>query len=342
MLTKVQTSRSKASNWLLLLFMMVVLISAFITEFFQAPTEKTHVLNQYRQLIEDKKLSSASQIILKNSLGSFTLEKDSSTWSLVSPRKLPANQKTLNMILTTLSNINIRKVYQSDPINMSNFSLDSPVIEFSLVDGKGTREDFHIGLVNPIDNSTYIQIPQKEIIYQVDALKNSFESLDLSDFIDSKIFSVSNKDVKKVAIFRGLKSSNNIQISFVFKKGNWIGKSNRVLSEQKVQTYFTKLFNLKSTLIVDKSSEELKKAIEEKLEKPLYYIEVAQKNGPSSNYRISHIINTLPGLKIEKRQHVIIKASNRKNVYLIHKDNLPLFSQRQSQYRDLNFKKLFY
>lgn len=342
MLTKIQTSRSKASNWLLLLFILVVFISAFITEFFQAPTEKTHVLNQYRQLIESKKLNSTAQIILKNSLGSFTLEKGPSMWSLVSPRKLPANQNTLNMILSTLSNINIRKVYQSDPINMSNFSLDSPVIEFSLVDTKGNREDFHIGLVNPIDNSTYIQIPQKEIIYQVDALKNSFESLDLSDFIDSKIFSLTHAETKDVVIYRGNKSSKNVQISFKTIKGSWVGKSNRVLNEEKVKIYFTKLFNLKSTLIVDKSSEELKKAIKEKLEKPLYFIEVIQKNGTRLTYSISHIINTLPGLKIEKRQHVIIKASNRKNVYLIHKDNLPLFSQRQSQFRDLNFKKLFY
>lgn len=342
MLTKVQTSRSKASNWLLLIFLLVVFISAFITEFFQAPTEKTHVLNQYRTLIEDKKLTNASKIILKNSLGSFTLSRSGDKWSLTSPRSLPANQKTLQLILSTLSNINIRKVYQSDPINMSNFSLDSPVMEFSLVDTKGVKIDYLLGLVNPIDNTTYIQIPQKEIIYQVDALKSTFESFDLSDFIDSKIFTLTSNQVRDISIYRGEKKSNNVQISFALKKDNWVGKNKRVMRQEKVMDYFQKLFNLKSSLIVDKSSEKLKKALDEKLEKPLYVIEAVQKNGVKLTYKISHIINTLPDLKIEKRQHVLIKASNRKNIFLIHKDNLPLFSQRQSQYRDLNFKKLFY
>ncbi len=342
MLTKVQTSRAKASSWLLLLFIVLVFFSAAITEFFQAPTEKSHVLNQYRTLIEEKKLALTSQIILKNSLGSFTLSRNGNDWRLTSPRNLPANEKTLDLILTTLSNINIRKVYPSDPINLSNFSLDAPVMNFSLVDLKGNKVDYLLGLVNPIDNTTYIQIPQKDIIYQVDALKNTFESFDLSDFIDSKIFTLDSTEAKKLTIYRGAKSSKNIQVSFDLKKGNWIGKNNRVLREDKVKDYMNRLFNLKSSLIIDKSSEDLKKNLEEKLEKPLYEVEIIQNNGEKVTYKISHIVNTIPNLKIEKRQHVIVKASNRKNIFLIHKDNLPLFSQRQNQYRDLNFKKLFY
>lgn len=342
MLTKVQTGRNKASSWLLFFFVLVILISAAITEFFQAPTEKTHVLNQYRQLIEEKKLASTAKIILKNSLGEFTLSRQGAQWRLTSPRDLPANQKTLGLILNTLKNIDIKKVYQSDPINMANFSLDSPLMEFSLINTEGEREDYLLGLVNPIDNTTYIQIPQKDIIYQVEALKNTFESYDLSNFIDSKIFNVEPKEAIALSIYRGEKKQNNVQVSFTMKKGNWVGKSDRVQKSDKVVEYFGKLFNLKSTLIVDKSTEELRKALNEKLEKPLYTIHVTKKNGEKLNYKISHIVHTLPDLKIEKRQHILIKASNRKNVFLIHKDNLPLFAQRQSQYRDLNFKKLFY
>ncbi|MFT6071189.1 MAG: hypothetical protein ACJAT2_001461 [Bacteriovoracaceae bacterium] len=342
MLTKVQTSRTKASNWLLISFILVVLISAFITEFFQAPTEKTHVLNQYRRLIEDKKIEQAASIIVKNSLGSYTLSKEDNDWNLTKPRKLPANTKTTQMILSTLGDINIRKVYQSDTINLSNFSLDSSDMEFSLIDAKGSRVDYILGLVNPIDNSTYIHIPQKEIIYQVDALKNTFESLDLSDFIDSKIFSQVFEETQKMRIYRNTKSSNNVQISFELKKDVWVDKNLRGQDKTKVEAYLRQLFDLKSTLIVDKSSDELKKELNLMLEKPLYFIEVTQKNGTVFTYTISHIINTLPDLKIEKRQHVLIKASDRKNIYLIHKDNLPMFSKRQNSFKDLNFKKLFY
>ena len=342
MLTKVQTSRTKASNWLLISFILVVLVSAFITEFFQAPTEKTHVLNQYRRLIEDKKITQATSIIVKNSLGSYTLSKDLNNWNLTSPRKLPANSKTTEMILSTLGDIHIRKVYQSDTINLSNFSLDSSDMEFSLIDPKGVRVDYILSLVNPIDNSTYIHIPQKEIIYQVDALKNTFESLDLSDFVDSKIFSQVFEDTQKFRIYRNSKSSNNIQISFELKKDVWIDKNLRGQDKVKVSAYLKQVFDLKSALIVDKSSDELKKALNEMLEKPLYLIEVMQKDGTIFNYSVSHIINSLPDLKIEKRQHVLIQASDRKNIYLIHKDNLPMFSKRQSSFKDLNFKKLFY
>ncbi len=342
MLTKVQTSRTKASNWLLISFILVVLVSAFITEFFQAPTEKTHVLNQYRRLIEDKKINQATSIIVKNSLGSYTLSKEADDWNLTKPRKLPANTKTTMMILSTLGDINIRKVYQSDTINLSNFSLDSSDMEFSLIDAKGARVDYILGLVNPIDNSTYIHIPQKEIIYQVDALKNTFESLDLSDFVDSKIFSQVLEETKKMRIYRNKKSSNNIQISFELKKDTWVDKNLRGQDKTKVEAYLKKLFDLKSTLIVDKSSDELKVELNQMLEKPLYFIEATRKDGTVSTYTISHIINTLPDLKIEKRQHVLIKASDRKNIYLIHKDNLPMFSKRQSSFKDLNFKKLFY
>jgi hypothetical protein len=342
MLTKVQMSRAKASNWLLVSFILVVLVSAFITEFFQAPTEKTHVLNQYRRLIEDKKINQAASIIVKNTLGSFTLSKAYDRWNLTSPRKLPANTKTTQMILSTLGDINIRKVYQSDTINLSNFSLDSSDMEFSLIDPKGARVDYILGLVNPIDNSTYIHIPQKEIIYQIDALKNTFESLDLSDFIDSKIFSFSFEETQKFRIYRSSKSSNNVQISFELKKDVWVDKKLRGQDKTKVKAYLEKLLDLKSTLIVDKSSAELKKALNEMLKKPLYFLEIQRKDGTVLKYTVSHIINTLPGLKIEKRQHVLIKTSDRKNIYLIHKDNLQMFSKRQSSFKDLNFKKLFY
>lgn len=342
MLTKVKISRSSASSWLLLLFIITISISAFITEFFQAPTEKTHVLNRYRKLIEEKKLIAASSIILKNSLGSYTLSRKGKAWELTAPRNLPANKHVAELILSTLKDINIRKVYQSDPINMSNFSLDTPVLEFSLIDSKGGQVDYLLGLVNPIDNSTYIQVPQKNIIYQVDALKNSFESFSLSDFINSNIFGHEASSLKELTVYRGSKSSKNIQISFKLLKGSWIGKKKRVLSETKVLSYLSKVFALKSTLIVDKSTDELKKALNEKLENPLYTVEVLLKDGKKVSYRISHIIRKLPELKLGKGQNILIKASNRKFFFIIHKDALKFFSQRQSQYRDLNFKKLFY
>ena len=92
-----------------------------------------------------------------------------------------------------------------------------------------------------------------------------------------------------------------------------------------------KFLNLKSTIILDEVTESLKKKIERNTNNPLYSITIDEKKGSEVQYLISTRIGSLPGIKMETGQYFIIKASNRRFPFLVHKDSFSIFSIRENQ-----------
>ena len=87
-----------------------------------------------------------------------------------------------------------------------------------------------------------------------------------------------------------------------------------------------KFLNLKSTIILDAITQKLEKKIERYTQSPLYSIIIKEKKGNEIEYKVSPLITSLPGIKMEKGQYFIVKASNRKFPFLVHRDSYPIFS----------------
>lgn len=342
MLVKISTDRTRAANTLTVIFAVAIILGALASEFFQAPETQNTALNRYQLLIKPEQVDQVQSIELSNRLGDFTLSKlKSNSWTLTSPRNLPSNQKTVENIVKVLKEIKIRKILPKDAINISNYSLDAPLMKLKLHYFGGKESTLSVGLVNPIDRSTYLTFSNKDAIYHVDSLKGSLESLNLANFIESKIFTQDKKEVTHLKIYRGKLPSANTRLSLTRVKNNWENDSKKTVDPKSVEIYLTSLLNLKSSLILDKRTEKLDKSLEKYFKSPSYTVEVATKS-EKVFYEISYLINTIPDIKMEKRQTFIIKASNRLHPYIVEKNKLPLFQKTNRSFKKLSIKKLFY
>ncbi len=343
----IQLKKSMLSYWLLLAFFIMLAIGASISEFFQNPILTTNDFNQYRFLFDKNELDNISLIKLENRLGSFEISKAQSDnvflWNILKPRELPAKTDTVDSIIKTIESIKIKQVHTLDPINLSNFSLNKPLTKIILSIKDSEDITIKFGLINSIDNSTYVTVSDKEAVYHVEKLFNSLESISLSNFIESRVFPISINDLKTFELYRGNKLTNFSQLNFQYdiEQKQWT-KNNKVLNSEKINSYLNKILNIKSHLILDKVSETLQKKIDKYLEKAIYSLRTVDKKGREIIYKISPIVHSLPDIKIEKRQNFIVSASNRSHPYIINKNNMPLFNKYQKEFKNISVKKLFY
>lgn len=345
MLVKLQLKKSVISSWILFFFMLALFAGAFISEFFQAPTIAGHQFQGEQYLFDNREFDRVNKISLSNRLDTFHLERsqeEKSSWKLTFPRELPANKLTIDKIFNALKLIKIEKVYSQDPIHISHFDLDNPLMKITLFDDTKKSETLQLGLINPIDNSAYIMLLESDLIYQVVDLDLSLIKFDLGDFIDSRIFTPSLDSISSVRIFRGNKKLGSVSLQVKSEKGEWIGKNGKELNRDKINDYLTKLSKLKSNFILDKRSEKLENRLKKTLTRPLYTIEIEDRNNNTFTYLVSSVISSLPDIKMEKRQNFIITASNRKHPYLMNKEYLNLFGKTQRTFRKLPIKKFFY
>ena len=343
MLVKISTDRTKSANFLMIMFAIVIVIGGLASEFFQAPLIQNTALSRYQLLLKPEQIDQIESIQLDNRLGVFTINKGSDAqWTLTSPRNLPSSTATVGSILNNLRNIKIRQILPKDTINISNFSLDSPLMKLKITYFGGKENFLNIGLVNPIDNSTYVTFSNKEAIYHVDALESSMEGLSLSNFIEPKVFTQDLKSIKEFKIYRGKIPSTNLRLTIKSEGDGWLGNSDGTLEPKAVENYLIDILSLKSSLILDKKTEKLTDAVGRYFSNPSYTVEILDRNNKKVFYEVSYLINNLPDIKMEKRQVFIIKASNRPHPYVIEKQFLSNFGKSQRSFKKLSIKKLFY
>ncbi len=328
---------SKASNLILFSFFLILSISAVMTELFRTPTAQKFNLDNYAFVFKKDDFKDLSKIVFKNSLGIFHLNKSKdqviSPWELKFPRDLPARKETIKSIINSLQSLKIRKIYKRDAINISNFSLNPPLMELKITDQEKNQMQIELGLVDSITNSTYIALKDQDIIYQIDSISFPLEKIDLSDFIETKIFSTPPKEIKTFKLFQRVGRTRKIRkISISKDKQNvWKNSRGQKFNSSSSIEVLNKFLNLKSTIILDEVTEKLEKKIERYTKSPLYSIIIRERKGSEIEYKVSSLITSLPGIKMEKGQYFIVKASNRKFPFLVHKDSYSIFSLRENQ-----------
>ncbi len=345
MLINLELKKSSASTWMLLLFSFVILLTGVYSDFFQAPTELTPEMSTYQSLFKPGQILGVQQIILKNNLGTYHFEKSNimadSNWLMISPRNLPANTTLIKGILNDLNNVKIRNVHEMDAINISNYSLDNPSIDVTLIVSNEKSATLKFGLVNPLDNSTYVSLSDQKAIYHIDNIGMSLNTLNLGSFVDTRIFTWTPSEVSLMTIYKGSKEERNIRFQIAKEKGEWNGRQSKGLKVEAVQDYLSDLADLRSSLILDKTTDELETDMKSYFDKPAYIVEVKTSN-QSYTYEITGLVKQLGDLKLEKWQNFIIKASNRHNPVVVSKKFLEMFNPNEKSLRTFPVKKLFY
>ncbi len=301
-------------------------------EFFQDKRSEQRTIDLLKSPIRSDVLENLTSLKFTNRIGSFTLSKTEQSWHMQSPRVMPAKTETINQIISTLRNIKIQTIHQHEPINFQSFSLDKPVIEMELLTKLADKIIIKIGLINPINNTSYITVSGHDRIYQTSIINTGMQSYELSDFIDANIFSMKPSEIKSLKIYQANNSHANINLSCA--SGIWQTNKYKQTKPEKIEAKVAQLLGTRTHMIIDKKDEKLQNFINNYLKNHMYNIKVTLNNGETVNYQVSHLIKAITDLKIEKKQYFLMTASNRPYPYVIHKSNYKNFLIKYSDIKN--------
>lgn len=310
-------------------------------EFFQQAGQGAfHSAGHYSQVFDATAFGQVQKLKLTNRLGSFSFERRDPLWEMVSPRHIEARRGPIEDILQRIKSLTAIFVYEKDPINLSNFSLDSPSLSVEVQNAQGQAISLDFGLINPMDNSTYVTRSDSQVIFQVGPGRDRLESLGLAHFIEPKVVSLSVEDIDNLAIYREKKKGPQLKI---LRSGDgWRSSTGRILDRDAIQKYLGQLAQLSSFMILDKMEGQLQGAVEEYLQAPIYRVTIGQRNGEKITFEVSRPVAFLPNLNLEKKKNVLLRASHKRYVYVIPKSSLAHFQKTQYSFKGLGLKKIFY
>lgn len=214
-------------------------------------------------------------------------------------------------------------------INFSNYSLDKPLTEIKLMLSNKKEFVIKFGLINPINNSTYIYISKKDAIYHTKNVQLGIEGLNLNDFIDSRVFTkIPQNLITEIKIYKGTSKQSHPSL-FIKKENNeWKNKYNTKLSQKKVNEYLNQFFSFSSFYILDELNENLNKKINYYLKRSIFTVIIKDSNEKTYSYEVSNPINKLPGVSLEKWQNFIVKPKNDDFPRIVNRKFLNLFTKK--------------
>lgn len=333
--------RKLASNLILFLFFILVSIAALFSDIFQNPIKNAADMMEQAKLFTSSDLSQIKRLSLKNKSGEYIFERTENDqavpWHMVSPRDISANSVFIEKLFNALTVIKVKKLFTDEKINTSNFSIDKPTSTLNLIDQNGRAITISIGLMNTIDNSTYLKIAGRNGIYHVEAPSVSLENITLLDLIESQIISIDLKTLTALKIYKGNKKA---PANFEIKKkdGAWIDRENLSLSIDKVDEYFQELSNLKSSFIIEQPTDSQKKRIEALSKNPDYTLSVEDNNGTITDYHVSGMIKEMSDLDLKNEEYFVITTSSAPTTYIVKKEFHELFNKKSDTLKGVSSK----
>jgi len=335
-----QSQKLKKISTLIFLLFLISLCSALtFGHLFRAPPLSGKDIERYATLFTDQDFQELSTIFIKNQLGNFQLEKQSDTWNLKYPKLAKVEDLFIEGFIETLKNIKIKKTFKPDPINMANFSLTTPLVEIVLIKQNAERQIIRLGLINPVDNSTYLTTTDQNIIYHIDALSTSLNALNLADLTESKIFSFNKDDLSSLKIFKGVKKIDKIFLAISKNAEGWGSREGSILNKVKVNLFLEKLLNLKS-LSSNSSNQDVLKNLKNAQILPLYTLEMEGSDHKMVTYSIYPItkdmleneLETELDSKEKSTSLVLIKASNKEFPSIVTSDALNILEKNEKDF----------
>jgi hypothetical protein len=324
--------RQLASNLVLLLFFIFVSVAALFSDIFKTPNKIESNVIEQAQLFTDQNLELTKTIMLKNKSGEYIFERDQSTsslvWHMVSPKEISANSLFIEKLFISLTSIKVKKIYPDEKINVSNFSIDKPTSTLNLVDQNGKVITIVFGLMNTIDNSTYLKINGRKEIFHVEAPNVSLENATLLSLTESQIISI---DIDMITAFKILpKNPKNSTSSLEINKRNekWYDKDGSQLSNESTNAFLHELSSLRSSFIIENETKSQKRQISNLLKSSDYIVSITDNKNNTVRYNISPIIQEFSDIDLKNEEHFIVTVSNSNTSYIIKKEFQELFNRK--------------
>ncbi len=123
---KIIIHRHKTSTIILAIFALLVITITFLSELLQTTQTNNFILKKYQNLFETNDLKNIVQININNKFGEYELQQEQESWKITNPKTLPAKESLIKRLIKQIQQIKIKRIYAKDPINLTNFSLESP------------------------------------------------------------------------------------------------------------------------------------------------------------------------------------------------------------------------
>ena len=319
------------SNAILGVFFLLLVASAIITDIFHIPLRSAPELLGVTSLFKNEELAAVTKITLKNKSGLFTFEKldknQISPWHMTAPRDVTANSIFIEKLFHALANNKVKNFLPNDKINQSNFSLEKPNTTLTLESSNQSKPIImDIGLVNTIDNTTFVRISNKENILQVEVPNIVLENITILDLIESKIFSIDLESINSFKIVFLKTGAGGINIHK--KNSKWVSNDESLLPQDKIEEYFQDISVIKSSFVLDEQTAQQKKQIASLMRNPEITLTAEDNKKNLITYKISSLIYKFPDIDLKNSPYFIVSISNNQTAYIVKKDFLELFNKK--------------
>lgn len=315
------------SNSVLVGFVVLVGSTAFLSDALKTPIKTHNEFIEQALVFNNKELDSVVRIALKNKSGEYIFERSQpsadSVWHMTSPKEISTNSVFIEKFFASLNVIKTKKLLVDDKANNSNFSLDKPTAILTLTDNTQKSIVLSVGIMNTIDNSTYMKISGKSGIYHVEAPSLSLENTTLADLIESTIFDVALNNIASFKIFK--KNNPAPQFDVYKKEGKWVTSTEVELDTARLEDMLDSFIVLKSSYLLDEQTEAQKKMIQKIISPPEYIVKIDTVDNKNFTYQVSGNIKSLSEVPLNDEPHFLIVENHAPIVYVVKKEFETLF-----------------
>ena len=180
---------------------------------------------------EKKVSANTSPVILKvdpaavttlsiHPLGSapVTLARASSgAWQITAPKTLPANQQTVQNVLSDLSPLNAERIIETNAADLQNYGLSKPSVEVDIAEKNHAQQKLLFGDSTPTGDAAYAMVAGDPRIFTTNLFHKTDLSKSLNDLRDTRLITADPDNVSSIGLIQG-----GHEIDFDRKsKGNW-------------------------------------------------------------------------------------------------------------------------
>ena len=317
------------STFLVSFFFILCIFLALFAEVFQSRNSEIDLAALYATPIQWRQFNELREVKLSNKNGEFILENMNplglleGPWQLTSPQALKVKSAVVEKMMSALRQVQIRQLFSLDAINLNSFSLDAPTATVTLNAISGRSLELKLGLINPIDNSSYMTFSGATQIYQIDPLSISLESYDLAQMAESQILALNIEAIQSFELVK-----ENVSV-FRWQKNaeKWLTQLGDEITPEKIQKYFDKWENVKSSLVIEVGTPEQKLVLDRLLAAPQYLLRV-QTLGGLRTYTISPYSEPIPGVNLGVNQFYILSTDEKKSFSFVEKAQLNFLDKK--------------
>ncbi|MEA9355946.1 DUF4340 domain-containing protein [Bacteriovorax sp. PP10] len=319
--------RKLFSNLVLISFLALVVGTMFLSNIFKTPIKGQKEVIEQSLVFSNKELDNVTSLSLKNKSGEFTFERadtqSSSQWHMTSPRDISVNSVFVEKLFSSLNVIKTKKLLDDDKANNSNFSLEKPTAILTLTDDKDKSIILSVGIMNTIDNSTYMKISGRNGIYHVEAPSISLENITLADLVESSVFDINFNTMTSFKIFK--KASTVPTFEIHKKDGIWVTADDKALDIKRLEDMVDDFVTLKSSFTLDAPTDAQKKQSQTLISNAEYTVKIEKNEGTTLLYKVSPVTKSLVEVPLKDEAHFIINENHSPVIYIVKKDFMNLF-----------------